>query len=56
MLLATGCHPGASWMQAIQAFTLLRLLRLLRLLSLFPRFRLILSAMYAMRTPFLTQP
>jgi len=54
VLLATGCHPGASWMQAIQAFTLLRLLRLLRLLSLFPRFRLILSAMYAMRTPFLT--
>ena len=54
VLLATGCHPEAAGLQAIQAIAVLRAFRLLRLLSLVPSFRLFLSAIYAMRTPFLT--
>ena len=54
VLIATSCHPDATWSQALRAFTLLRLLRLVRLFTLSSRFRLLLSALYAMRTPFIT--
>ena len=54
VLIATSCHPDATWSQALRAFTLLRLLRLVRLFTLSSRFRLLLSALHAMRTPFVT--